>query len=75
MLKNERQSALLNFLLLQGDAEGFYAGNMPFAFWSSHENLFKFGLAKYICEITICTCSVETFFQFLSAKISRESPE
>lgn len=28
--KHEQQSALFNFWLLQGDVEGFYAGNMPF---------------------------------------------
>lgn len=47
-----------------------------YAFWSSHKNLFKFGRAKCICEITICTCSEESFLiLYLAAKISREPPE
>lgn len=47
-----------------------------YAFWSSHKNLFKSGRAKCICEITICTCSEESFLiLYLAAKISREPPE
>lgn len=47
-----------------------------YAFWSSYKNLFKSGRAKCICEITICTCSEESFLiLYLAAKISREPPE